>query len=54
MHLRLRTLNNLLRFHFLVIKMSAEDLQQEVATLKAIVANQEEKIDSLVEELEKI
>lgn len=34
--------------------MSAEDLQQEVATLKAIVANQEEKIDSLVEELEKI
>jgi len=34
--------------------MSAEDLQQEVATLKAIVAEQEEKIDSLVEELEKI
>ncbi|RPG63833.1 MAG: hypothetical protein CBC02_009785 [Flavobacteriaceae bacterium TMED42] len=34
--------------------MSTEDLQQEVATLKAIVATQEEKIDSLVEELEKI
>ena len=34
--------------------MSAENLQQEIATLKAIVANQEEKIDSLVEELEKI
>ena len=34
--------------------MSVEDLKQEVATLKAIVADQEEKIDSLVDELEKI
>ena len=34
--------------------MSSKDLHQEVATLKAIVAEQEEKIDSLVEELEKI
>lgn len=34
--------------------MSAEDLQQQVSTLKAIVADQETKIDSLVEEIEKI
>lgn len=34
--------------------MSAEDLQQQVATLKGIVADQEAKIDSLVEEIEKI
>jgi len=35
-------------------KMSVEDLQEQVATLKAVVATQEEKIDSLTEELEKI
>lgn len=35
-------------------KMSAENLQEQVATLKAVVATQEEKIDSLTEELEKI
>ena len=34
--------------------MSSKDLLLEVATLKAIVAEQERKIDSLVEELEKI
>ena len=39
--------------HFQVINMSVEDLKQEVATLKAIVADQK-KIDSLVDELEKI
>tara|TARA_Y100001933_G_C19010981_1_gene568818 strand:+ start:320 stop:721 length:402 start_codon:yes stop_codon:yes gene_type:complete len=34
--------------------MSAEKLQEQIATLKAVVATQEEKIHSLVEELEKI
>ena len=31
-----------------------EKYQQEIDTLKAIVASQEEKIDSLVSELEKL
>lgn len=34
--------------------MSTENLQEQVATLKAIVATQEEKIDLLTDELEKV